>query len=178
MGKGPIDVGSATPVTDQVSAILARRTLVPTQQPVVGVAVTAVNLDRIESYTAAGGGGTVAVQLAVAADIITSKAIANIGTNADVTATNVGRVFGLFRQRVIPSRAAGAVGVGKVAVAPGFHIPVANLTTSASIGSSARVTAGSDVQVMANASEDLLSLSWVWLDRLERPSAARRRLCR
>ena len=53
-GKGPIEFGSAPEVTSRVPAILARRNLTPSRRAVLGVAVTAVNLDRVESFAAAG----------------------------------------------------------------------------------------------------------------------------
>ncbi|MFO0840973.1 MAG: hypothetical protein U0797_01060 [Gemmataceae bacterium] len=158
-GKGPIEFGSAAQVTSRVPAILARRNLTPTQRAASGVAVTAVNLDRVESFAAAAGGGTVAFQLAAAVDVITSKAIASIGDNAVVTAPNAGAVLVSAGNELFHLGAGGAAGIGKVAVAPGIHVPVVNMTTTASVGNLAKVTAGRDAEVRASAFEDLLSIA-------------------
>src|SRR5262249_55362378 len=150
---------AAARVPSRVPATRPRRSLAPTQQAVSGVAVTAVNLDRVESFAAAAGGGTVAFQLAAGVDVLPSKAIASVGDSAVVMAPNAGGMLVAAGNELFHLGAAGAAGIGKVAVAPGVHIPVVNLTTTASVGNWARVTAGGDVLVTANASEDLLSIT-------------------
>ena len=161
VGKGPIPLGDSPDVLDRVPAILARRTLVPTQRSASGVAVTAVNLDRIESFAVAGGAAAgAAVQIAAAVDVANSKAIATVGDSATVTATGNGGVLVSAGNEFFHLGVGGAVGLaGNVAVAPGIHVPVATLTTTAAVGNAAKVTAATNAEVKASASEDVLSIS-------------------
>ena len=159
IGQGPIPVRDGVDVVgDQlIRDILNRRGLAPTQRAVQGVAVTAVNLGRIESYAASAGAGLAAVPISSAVDVLTSIVNARIDVDASVQANDVLVAAG---NELLHLGVGGAIGVnGGATVAPGIHVPNATLETRAVIDDFAKITATQNVEVLANANQDILSFA-------------------
>ncbi|MFO0935895.1 MAG: VCBS repeat-containing protein [Gemmataceae bacterium] len=160
VGKGPVQFGEAPEVTSRVSAILNRRNMQPTQRLVNGVAVTAVNRDRVESFAVAGGAaGALGAGLSAGVDVINTKANASIGLGATINATGTSGVLVAAGSETFHLGTGGAIGIGKVGLAGGFNLPIITQTTSATIGEAAKVTAAGNIEVNAKANQDVLSIA-------------------
>lgn len=131
-----------------------------------GLAVTATSRDDIRAIAAAGGiGGTVAVTFGGAVGVLDSVVSAWIGDGALINADNSGagddqsvRVAAGhdFYHLGLGGAASGA---GTVGGGAGADVMVINLLTEAGIGSGAILNARRDVDVLASARQDLLSVS-------------------
>ncbi|MBM4043507.1 MAG: hypothetical protein FJ279_00180, partial [Planctomycetes bacterium] len=166
------DAGEAKPPqfqnddVDDPSAF-TQRVATPTTQSIKGLAVTAINLDDIEQLAIGGavsGGGS--VELSAGASVADITTTAYIGANARINADNdsAGSEQGVwvaagadFYHLGVAGALAGA-GVGG-AFGPAADVLAFDAATTAYIGAGAVVNAYRDVSVVANASEDVLSVA-------------------
>ncbi|MCB2040473.1 MAG: hypothetical protein KDH48_06615, partial [Rhodoferax sp.] len=160
----PVDIANDD-VTD--AQLTAQRIATPgTRQNFTGVAVTAVNRDDIAAYSVgAGFAGTTAVQVSASVNVMHSTTQAYIADNARINQDDTGENAA---QSVLVAAAndyqhlgvAGGLSIaGNVAVTPGALVNVVTNTTKAWVGKSAQVDAMRDVEVRAQAAEDVLSIS-------------------
>jgi hypothetical protein len=146
--------------------LFQRRSATPLTTQFKGVAVTAVNQDDIEAIGVSGGAaGALAVSIGGAVQVITAHTRAFIDEGAEVNPENAG-VDSLQSVLVAAGNdlthtgmALVPAGAGTVAVTPGADVSVVNNTTEAFIADNAEVRAANNISVVANAREDILSLS-------------------
>ena len=135
-----------------------------------GVAVTAMNHDQIATAGVSGGGaGNVAVNVGGSVDVMSSQTLAHIDQGAQINPNNgdTNDVPGATQSVLVAAAnnyqqvgIAGAVAIsGSVSAAPGADIRVVNNTTKAYIGDGTLVNAIGDVQVLAHAAENVLSIA-------------------
>ena len=125
--------------------------------------MTAVNRDDIAAYSVgAGFAGTTAVQVSASVNVMHSTTQAYIADNARINRDDTGENAA---QSVLVAAAndyqhlgvAGGLSIaGNVAVTPGALVNVVTNTTKAWVGKSAQVDAMRDVEVRAQAAEDVL----------------------
>ena len=131
-----------------------------------GVSVTATNKDDLETIAITGGGaGTVAVNVGGTVHLITNTTTAHIDANAKVNQDNTGAGSGQTVQVAAGNdyRHMGVAGAasfaGTVAVAPAVDVSIINFTTKAYIDDGALVNAANDIEIKAEANEDILSIA-------------------
>ena len=113
---------------------------------------------RICTFTVTLGIGSVAVAVSAGVDVVKATTDAYIGASANVTAgpgTTASVLVGASDDFYHLSVGAG-LAFGGVGVAPAVGVNVITDTTTASIGSSAKVTAAGNISVIANGSENIL----------------------
>ncbi len=148
------------------AALTGQRTASAQTQFFKGLAVTATNQDDIETIAVSGGFGVVgSVNIGGSVHILNVTTNAFIGDGARVNENNTG-ADSAQTVRVVAGNdyyhlGIGGVGAGGVvfAVAPGADVSVVTLNTQAHIGDDAHVQARRDVQVVAHADEDVLSIT-------------------
>ncbi|NER24473.1 MAG: DUF4347 domain-containing protein [Symploca sp. SIO1C2] len=146
-------------------ALNQQRVATAQTQAIKGLAVTATNQDDLESYAITGGiAGNVAVTLSGNVNVLNNNTLAYIGDRAVINGDNanagndqsvlVAAGNDLYHMGITGS-AAGAGGVG---VAPAAGVAVFSNNTHAYIGQSAQVKAQKDINVVAEAQEEILSV--------------------
>ncbi len=142
------------------------RTAAPQTTSMSGLAVTAVNQDNIKSAGVSGGVASgVAVNIGGSVHILTTTTRAYAADGAKINNNNTGA--GVDQSVLIAAGddyyhlgIAGAIaGSGTAAVTPGVDVAVVTNTTEAWIGDATVVNAKGDVDVVAKANEEILSIS-------------------
>ncbi|MEJ2723027.1 MAG: LEPR-XLL domain-containing protein [Deltaproteobacteria bacterium] len=146
-----------------------QRMSVADPKTVKGVAVTAINKDDIETIGVSGGGaGTVAVNIGGSVNILSSNTSAfvasgakvNKGTDTDADPTSDQSVLVAAGNDLYHMGIGGAISIaGTAAVTPGAEVTVITNNTKAYVDDGALVKAEKDIEVTANASEDILSVA-------------------
>ncbi len=133
---------------------------------ITGLAVTALSKDDVSSIAASGGGsGTVAINLAGSVNIIGNDTSAYIDQGAKINENQISAGIG---QSVLVAAgtdlrhlgigAAVSIG-GTVGLGPAAEVTVVDNNTKAFVGTSARVNAREDVEVIAESTQDILSIA-------------------
>ncbi len=131
-----------------------------------GLAVTALSKDDVSSIAASGGGsGTVAINLAGSVNVIGNNTSAYIDQGAKINEDQISAGNG---QSVLVAAgtdlrhlgigAAVSIG-GQVGLGPAAEVTVVDNNTRAFIGKSARVNAAEDVEVIAESTQDIISIA-------------------
>jgi hypothetical protein len=146
-----------------------QRTSVPGMRTVNGVAVSAVNKDDIETIGVSGGGaGTVAVNIGGSVNVISNNTFAYVADGAKVNKDTDITDGEQLDQSVLVAAGndlyhmgiAGAISIsGTVSVTPGADVTVITNQTKAFIDDGAEVRADKNIEVVANAREDILSIA-------------------
>ena len=144
---------------------------VETQTGFKGVAVTAVNRDRIATAAVSGGGsGTVAVNVGGSVYVLNANTKAYVDNGARINTDKEGYANSTdagVDQTVLVAAGSdfyhlgvdGGVSIaGVVSVTPMVDVSVANLTTEAYVGDGAEVNAREDIQVRAEGREEILTI--------------------
>jgi Ca2+-binding RTX toxin-like protein len=131
-----------------------------------GVAVTAINIDEIETYAVGiGASGSVAAQFSANVNVLTNTTTAYIDDNALVNQDRSGVggdqsvLVAAGNDYYFMGIAGGIAGSGEAALTPGVGAAVIVNTVEAYIGQSAQVDASDDVLVVARANEVFLIVS-------------------
>jgi hypothetical protein len=158
-GDGQTDLAANSP------ALTQQRTARANTQQVQGLAVTATNQDDIETIAATGGGsGSVAVNVSGSVNVVTNETSAYVADGAQVNAdqTNAGEnqlVLVAAGNDYYDLGLAPALSIsGAVSVTPAADVTVLRNTTEAYIGDRALVNAAADIDVLAQAREDIFSI--------------------
>ena len=164
--EGEISAPSSSNSGSNSQALTQQRSAARSTKTIHGVAVSATNQDDIESISATGSiAGTAAITLAGNVNVITTDTSASIGAGAKVNQDKAAADAG---QSVLVAAgndyyhmgvAGSGSGAGAVGIGVGADVTVANLTTGASVGTGALVNARKDVEVLARAEEEVLSIS-------------------
>ena len=141
------------------------RTATPATTSIRGLAVTATNRDKLESFSVTGAaGGAAAITLGGNVAVLTTDTEAEIRGGAKInqngTPANAAqsvRVAAGSDQFHI-GLAGAASGAGGVAVGAGADVIVASNTIKATIGKNAQVKAARDVEVLAHGQEQYLEM--------------------
>jgi filamentous hemagglutinin family protein len=164
--EGEVSAPASNDSGSDSQALSGERTATLNTKTVKGVAVTATSQDDIESITASGAiAGSFAMTLAGNVNAITTTTSASIGTGAKVN-ENLGSAAADQSVLVAAGNdyyhmgvAGSASGAGAVGFGVGADVTVAELKTTASVGDDAVVKAKKDVEVLAKAREEVLSIS-------------------
>ena len=134
-----------------------------------GVAVTAINRDDIETIGVSGGGsGTVAVNIGGAVNVVNNDTLAYVASGAQVNKDTITTDGNQSDQSVLVAAGndlyhmgiGGSVAIsGTVSVTPAADVTVVTNDTKAFIDDGALVRADKDIEVSANAREDILSFA-------------------
>ncbi|HUU83030.1 MAG TPA: hypothetical protein VM243_05950, partial [Phycisphaerae bacterium] len=154
---------------DEDTQTKQRTSVAGTQAGFKGVAVTAVNQDDIETIAISGGGaGTVAVNIGGSVCVITNNTSAYVAGGAKVNkdtdttdgTTSDQSVLVAAGNDLYHMGIGGAISIaGTVAVTPGADVTVITNNTKAYVDDGALVKAEKDIAVVANSSEDVLSIA-------------------
>ena len=163
----PLEVHSpdVTNSDADVYSIIRWRVSTPLTTTVKGVAVTAINRDDLEMIAVSGSIGTdvgVALSGAVLTLVVDTEAYINDNSQvnvADVSENSAQSIYVAAGSDVYHFGVAGALAGGAGAFGPGVHVAVIDLTTLAYIGDNTQIEAEEDITVLANALEDILSIS-------------------
>ncbi|UCD79969.1 MAG: LEPR-XLL domain-containing protein, partial [Desulfobacterales bacterium] len=140
-------------------SLTAQRTATAATTSVWGVAVTAVNIDDIETIAVSGSGaGTVAVNVSGAVNVLDTKTYAYIDDGAQVE-TDRSVLVAAGNDFYEMAIAAAASFAGTVGATPGANVTVVENTTLAFVDDGAVIDAGGDIQILARASEDILAIT-------------------
>lgn len=164
---GPISSGQNDAIGDRnaFQGVTNTRTATPTTSLMRGLAVTATNRDKLNSFSVTGAaGGALAVTLGGNVATLTTDTEAGIGESARInqngTLANAGqsvRVAAGSDQYHL-GLAGAAAGAGAAAVGAAADVIVADNTVKATIGKNAQVKAARDVEVLAHGQAQYLEL--------------------
>jgi hypothetical protein len=166
--KTDFDGGGGNDLNPDTDTQTKQRTSVPDPKIVKGIAVTAVNKDDIETIGVSGGGaGTVAVNIGGSVNIITTNTSAFVADGAKVNkdtdtsdeTTSDQSVLVAAGNDLYHMGIAAAISIaGTAAVTPGAEVTVITNNTKAYVDDGALVKAEKDIEVVAHASEDFLTI--------------------
>ncbi|MCP4249742.1 MAG: hypothetical protein GY778_22090, partial [bacterium] len=158
-GPGETDV-----VTDD--SLSGQRRVQAEPVDIKGVAVTALNKDDLETYTVAGGAsGTVAVSLGGGVNVITNNTLAYVDEGAQVNSdTNQASpdqtVLVAAGNDYYDMSVTAVLGIaGTAGVTAGAEVTYVNNTTKAYVEDDTLVQAKKDILVLAESSEDILTVT-------------------
>jgi hypothetical protein len=141
------------------------RTATPTTTLMRGLAVTATNRDKLNSFSVTGAaGGAVAVTIGGNVATLTTATEAEIGESARInqngTVANAGQSVRVAAgsDQFHLGLAGAAAGAGAAAVGAAADVIVADNTVKATIGKNAQVKAARDVEVLAHGQAQYLEL--------------------
>ncbi len=164
---GSISSGQSDAIGDRnaFQGVTNTRTATPTTTLMRGLAVTATNRDKLNSFSVTGAaGGAVAVTIGGNVATLTTATEADIGESARInqngTVANSGQSVRVAAgsDQFHLGLAGAAAGAGAAAIGAAADVIVADNTVKATIGKNAQVKAARDVEVLAHGQAQYLEL--------------------
>ena len=164
---GSISSGNSDAIGDRnaFQGVTKTRTATPTTTLMRGLAVTATNRDKLNSFSVTGAaGGALAVTIGGNVATLTTDTEAGIGESARINQNGAAANSGQSVRVAAGSDqfhlglAGAAAGAGAAAIGAAADVMVANNTVKATIGKNAQVKAAADVEVLARGQAQYLEL--------------------